>query len=74
MDLFRSQMLGFMANYDVIICPTNANVAIKHDTEYEHLAGFSYTATYSSAKKTYSAAGKMMNLNFTVDLDPLYRL
>ena len=47
MDLFRSQMLGFMANYDVIICPVNANVAIKHDTQYDHFAGFSYTATYN---------------------------
>lgn len=47
MDLFRSQMLGFMANYDVIICPVNANVAIKHDTQYEHFAGFSYAATYN---------------------------
>jgi amidase len=47
MDLFRSQMLGFMANYDVIICPPNANVAIKHDTLPEHFAGFSYTATYN---------------------------
>ena len=47
MDLFRSQMLGFMANYDVIICPVNANVAIKHDTQYEYFAGFSYTATYN---------------------------
>src|SRR5262249_23688837 len=47
MDLFRSQMLGFMANYDVIICPVNANVAIRHGTERENLAGFSYTATYN---------------------------
>jgi amidase len=47
MDLFRSQMLGFMANYDVIICPVNANVAIKHDTQYDHFAGFSYAATYN---------------------------
>ena len=47
MDLFRSQMLGFMANYDVIICPTNANVAIPHGTEYEYFAGFSYTGTYN---------------------------
>jgi amidase len=47
MDLFRSQMLGFMANYDVIICPANANVAIKHDTQYDHFAGFSYAATYN---------------------------
>lgn len=47
MDLFRSQMLGFMANYDVMICPTNANVAIKHETLPDHLEGFSYTATYN---------------------------
>ncbi len=47
MDLFRSQMLGFMANYDVIICPVNANVAIKHDTQYDYFAGFSYAATYN---------------------------
>lgn len=47
MDLFRSQMLGFMANYDVIICPVNANVALNHDTQYDHFAGFSYAATYN---------------------------
>jgi amidase len=47
MDLFRSQMLGFMANYDVIICPVNANVALPHDTQYQHFAGFSYAATYN---------------------------
>jgi len=47
MDLFRSQMLGFMANYDVMICPPNANVALKHDTFAENFAGFSYTATYN---------------------------
>lgn len=47
MDLFRSQMLGFMANYDVIICPANANVAILHGTQWEHFAGFSYAATYN---------------------------
>ncbi|HVU10955.1 MAG TPA: amidase [Phototrophicaceae bacterium] len=47
MDLFRSQMLGFMANYDVIICPVNAYVAIEHGTERAHRAGFSYTATYN---------------------------
>src|SRR5215510_5389736 len=39
--------LSFMANYDVIICPVNANVAIKHDTQYDYFAGFSYTATYN---------------------------
>lgn len=47
MDLFRSQMLGFMANYDVIVCPPSASVAIRHDTQWEHFAGFSYTATYN---------------------------
>lgn len=47
MDLFRSQMLGFMANYDVIICPVNANVAIPHDTQGQHFPGFSYAATYN---------------------------
>ncbi len=47
MDLFRSQMLGFMANTDAIICPVNAYVAIPHDTLPEHLPGFSYTATYN---------------------------
>jgi amidase len=47
MDVFRSQMLGFMANYDVIICPTSAHVAIEHDTERDHIDGFSYTASYN---------------------------
>ncbi len=47
MDLFRSQMLGFMANYDVMICAANANVAIPHGTLMDHFAGFSYTATYN---------------------------
>lgn len=40
-------MLSFMANYDVIICPVNANVAIKHDTQYEHVDSFNYAATYN---------------------------
>lgn len=47
MDLFRSQMLGFMENYDLIVCPVNANVAIKHGTLKELYDGFSYTATYN---------------------------
>ena len=46
-DHFRSHMLGFMADYDVIICPANAYVAIKHGTIDELEAGFSYTATYN---------------------------
>ncbi len=47
MDLFRSQMLGFMVNYDVIICPVNAHVAIKHDTLYQNFPAFSYASTYN---------------------------
>ena len=46
-DQFRSQMLSFMAHYDLIICPPNANVALKHGTTDDHFAGFSYTATYN---------------------------
>ena len=47
MDLFRSQMLGFMVNFDVLICPVNANVAIKHDTLGDQFEGFSYTGTFN---------------------------
>lgn len=46
-DLFRSQMLQFIAPYDVLICPVNANVALKHGTVKDHVDGFSYTATYN---------------------------
>jgi amidase len=46
-DQFRSEMLSFMADYDVIICPANAYVAIKHGTIDELESGFSYTATYN---------------------------
>lgn len=47
MDEFRSQMLSFMSNYDVMICPVNANVAIKQGTLSQYFEGFSYTATYN---------------------------
>jgi len=46
-DLFRSEMLSFMADYDLILCPTNANVALEHGKLEEYMAGFSYTATYN---------------------------
>lgn len=46
-DQFRSQMLQFIAPYDVLLCPVNANVAIKHGTVRELHDGFSYTATYN---------------------------
>ena len=48
MDTFRSQMLAFMADYDVMICPVNANVALKHGMNRgSDRDGFTYTATYN---------------------------
>jgi amidase len=47
MDHFRSQMLQFMADYDVMICPVNANVAIPSGTLPDHFEGYSYTATHN---------------------------
>ena len=47
LDHFRSQMLSFMADYDLIVCPANANPAIKNGTYYQHRPGYSYTATYN---------------------------
>jgi amidase len=46
-DRFRSHMLQFIAQYDVLICPVNANPAIKHGTLGDNFDGFSYTATYN---------------------------
>jgi len=39
---FRSHMLRFMADYDVLICPVNADIAPKHGTSREKLENFSY--------------------------------
>jgi amidase len=47
MDRFRSHMLQFMADYDVMICPANANVAVPSETVREHFEGYSYTATHN---------------------------
>jgi amidase len=48
MDLCRSQMLSFMENYDVILCPVNALPAMKHGSESaQDLKPFSYTMTYN---------------------------
>ncbi len=48
-DMYRSAMLSFLANYDLILCPTNALPAIKHG-EYLNenmMAAFSYTIAYN---------------------------
>ncbi|MBT8072029.1 MAG: amidase [Gammaproteobacteria bacterium] len=48
MDSCRSQMLSFMENYDVILCPVNAVPAMKHGSESaQDLKPFSYTMTYN---------------------------
>ena len=48
-DMYRSTMLGFLENYDLILCPTNALPAIKHG-EYlkgDVLPAFSYTIAFN---------------------------
>ncbi len=45
--MFRSTMLSFMENYDVIICPVCAYPAIYHGTSFEMFPAFSYTMTYN---------------------------
>lgn len=48
-DGFRSAMLGFMQNYDVIICPVAAFAALPHGESLEdkNQPGMSYTGTYN---------------------------
>lgn len=48
-DLFKSIMLSFWRNYDVLICPVNAHPAIPHGTTYRgrNLAAYSYTMAFN---------------------------
>jgi amidase len=46
-DAFRSNMLAFLDDFDLIISPVNAYPALEHGGTAEHIAGFSYTNTYS---------------------------
>ena len=48
-DSYRSAMLGFMQNYDVIVCPVSAFAALPHGESMtdENRAGINYTATYN---------------------------
>ncbi|HSE32455.1 MAG TPA: amidase [Pyrinomonadaceae bacterium] len=48
-DQFRSQMLRFWQNYDVLICPANAHAAIPHGTTYQgrNLAAYGYTMAFN---------------------------
>lgn len=44
---FRSEMHGFMADYDAIICPVNARPAPPHGPDMDEMIRFSYTITYN---------------------------
>ena len=48
-DAYRSAMLGFMENYDVIVCPVSSFCALPHGLSMtdEYRAGMNYTATYN---------------------------
>ena len=48
-DAYRSEMLGFMQNYDVIVCPASTYAALPHGESMfnEKYKGIGYTATYN---------------------------
>ena len=48
-DAYRSAMLGFMEDYDVIVCPVSSFCALPHGLSMtdEYRAGMNYTATYN---------------------------
>ena len=45
-DNYRSGMLGFFNDFDVLVCPVNAHTAIGHD-ETEDMLAYSYTLAYN---------------------------
>ena len=49
LDEYRSQMLGFLQDYDVILCPTAAMTACAHGETWldENKFAFSYTGAYN---------------------------
>jgi len=48
-DMYRSSMLSFLQNYDLILCPVNALPAIEHGTCFREdiLPAFSYTVAHN---------------------------
>jgi amidase len=46
-DMWRSALLSFMEQYDLILSPVCAYPAMAHGTTGQHLAAFSYAQTYS---------------------------
>ena len=45
-DNYRSAMLGYFADFDILICPVNARTAIGHN-ELEDMLAYSYTLAYN---------------------------
>lgn len=50
-DRYRAEMLGFMRNYDVLLCPAYATPALLHGTSTldENFRGFSHTMAWNVA-------------------------
>lgn len=46
-DRYRSAMLGFLRNYDLIVCPVNALPAMEHGTTAGNYPAFSYTIAHN---------------------------
>ncbi len=46
-DSFRREMLCFMSNYDVLLCPVCSFAGMAHGSTYDQLSSFSYTMTYN---------------------------
>ena len=44
-DAFRREMLSFMSNYDILLCPVCSFAGMAHGSTYDRLACFSYTMT-----------------------------
>jgi len=48
-SIYRSSMLGFLKNYDAIVCPVNALPAVEHGTSFKPdiFPSFSYTIAHN---------------------------
>jgi amidase len=44
-DAFRREMLFFISNYDVLLCPVCSFAGMEHGSTYDRLSSFSYTMT-----------------------------
>jgi amidase len=46
-DAFRREMLSFVSNYDVLLCPVCSFAGMEHGSTYPRLSCFSYTMTFN---------------------------